>query len=531
MQLFFSYFPIVLLIYLMTKRNSMPSFKALPLSALVLYFIMLVVFAQDPNRVHAAVVDGLLTAWTPALIIAGAIFLFRTMEATGALATIRVWLNSISDNKIAQLMIVGWAFQFLIEGASGFGTPAALAAPVLVGLGFPPVRVAILCLILNSVPVSFGAVGTPTWFGFSAIDLSDIEIASIGFKSALINAVSAYVVVFVALAFIVKVSDLRKNAVFIVLSITTCVLPYVAIALVSYEFPALIGGFIGLLLTIAIAHFGWGLSRDPIIISAASSGEPSQQKHVPLKDLLQASFPLWGTVLLLVLTRIPQLGIKGLLLLNEPAWSLELGSLGVFSVSASLVVSLSNIFGTDESWSHSVLYVPSLIPFGVIALATLQLFRCRKTKLVVHETAVQMQKPIFALLGALVFVSLMMLGKESSAVALIGKSLAQLTGGLWQFFAPFLGALGSFFSGSNTISNLTFGGIQDSIALDLDLNRTTILALQSVGGAMGNMVCINNIVAVASVLALGDKEGYILKRTVLAMLAYGIVAGVLGLVI
>ena len=79
-------------------------------------------------------------------------------------------------------MIIGWAFAFSIEGASGFGTPAALAAPLLMGLGFPPVRVAIMTLIMNSVPVSFGAVGTPTWFGLGQLGLSPEAILEIGFR-------------------------------------------------------------------------------------------------------------------------------------------------------------------------------------------------------------------------------------------------------------------------------------------------------------------------------------------------------------
>jgi len=536
-QLFFAYFPIVLLIYLMTRKNSMPSFKALPLCALVLYVIMLVVFGRDPNVVHAAVLDGLLVAWTPILIIAGAIFLFKTMEATGALSVIRVWLNGISDNKIAQLMIVGWAFQFLIEGASGFGTPAALAGPVLVGLGFPAVRVAIFCLILNSVPVSFGAVGTPTWFGLSAVTLSAQELAAIGVKSAWINAIAATFVVVVALSFIVKRKAITQNAVFILLSILACALPYVVIAHVSYEFPALLGGGIGLVVTILLAKFGLGLSTQPVdlqeqggVLEESVQGR-ARSGQVSTAELVKATFPLWGTVVLLIITRVPQLGIKPLLLLQEPALSIGLGSLGDLSVSAALVVTLSNIFNTSEVWSHSFLYVPSLLPFGLIAVVTIGLYQQGRVGDVFAETVDQMRKPVLALLGALVFVNLVMLGGERSAVALIGANLADLTGSYWQFFAAFLGALGSFFSGSATISNLTFAGIQDSIALELGLNRTTILALQSAGGAMGNMVCINNIVAVASVLALGDKEGYILKRTVIAMLIYGVVAGVVGVVI
>jgi lactate permease len=519
----------------MTKKNNMPSSKALPLSALIVYLIMLVIFRHDPNLIHATVFDGLLVAWTPILIIAGAIFLFKTMEVTGGLNVIREWLNSVSANKIAQLMIVGWAFPFLIEGASGFGTPAALAAPVLVGLGFPPVRVAILALVMNTIPVSFGAVGTPTWFGFSAIELTQAETLMIGFKSALLNSAAALFIPAIALSFVVKPRSILKNWLFILLSIISTLIPYILIARINYEFPSLIGGFAGLLITALLAKKGVGISKETVLVQESVGASEllhpneaqSRSGSVSFRNLIKATFPLWGTILVLIVTRIPQLGIKPLLVATEPAFSFDMGSLGVFSLSSSLVVSLENIFNTVEGWSHSILYVPSVIPFLLISLIAFGMYKTPKTdiKNVWNETVAQMAKPTYALLGALVFVNLMMMGGEHSAVTLIGKSLADLTGDSWTYFASFLGALGSFFSGSNTISNLTFGGIQDSIAQTLDLNRTTILALQSVGGAMGNMVCINNIVAVASVLALGNKEGYILKRTAVAMLVYGIVVG------
>lgn len=539
-HLVFAYLPIVLLIFFMTKRNSMPSFKALPLAALVVYCVVLIVFKQDMRSVHAAIIDGLLVAWTPITIIAGAIFLFRTMEVIGALATIRVWLNSVSENPVAQLMIVGWAFQFLIEGASGFGTPAAIAAPVLVGLGFTPVRVAIFCLILNSVPVSFGAVGTPIGFGLSVVGLSVQELQSVAFKTALLNSVAALPVVLVALRFLVPLSAIKRNVLFIGLSVASCVLPYIATAILCYEFPSLVGGLIGLLLSITFAKYGIGLTKaESLEVNNIGQCERTEntdasplQKVPSLSGLVKATFPLWGTVLLLIITRISQLGIKPLLQLSEPNISFELGALGTFSISAALVISLQGILGTEQSWSHSLLYVPSIIPFVVIALIALWRSSPGRMSVMAREvTAItfqQMKKSVIALLGALVFVRLMMMGNEQSLVALIGQHLAAITGGSWGFFAPFLGALGTFFSGSATISNLTFAGIQYSIAADLGLELSTVLALQSAGAALGNMVCINNIVAVASVLALGNQEGYILKRTALAMLVYGVIVSVVG---
>lgn len=517
-----SLFPIVLLIYLMTKKRSMPSYYALPLVAVLLYLIKLFYFQLDSTLVNATVVNGLLTAWTPILIIWGAVFLFRTMEHTGAMDTIRSWLNEVTTNQVAQLMIIGWAFAFLIEGASGFGTPAAIAAPILVGLGFPAVRVAILCLIMNSVPVSFGAVGTPTWFGLGQLGLSQADLLEIGSRTALIHAVAALVIPVIALVFVLSFKEVKKNLVFVYLSILSCVVPYLVLARFDYEFPSVVGGGIGLVLSVLLARWGVGLARD---------GKTARQNgSVPLPTLVRAAFPLWGTVALLLVTRIKQLGIKPLLVAAQPAWEAPIGHLGTFSVSSSLVVSFSHIFGTPSSWKFQVLYIPALIPFFIIAGITFFLFKAdnRTMKKVAAESYRQMKKPIAALLGALVFVKLLMVGGQNASTMLIGKALADAAGQQWRFFASYLGALGAFFSGSNTVSNLTFGGIQVGIAKTSGLNVNSILAAQSVGGAMGNMTCINNIVAVCSVLGISAEEGFILKRTVIPMVLYGVIAAVAG---
>jgi len=531
--------PVLFLIWLMVKRRSVPSQRALPLSALVLYFIVLFAFRFEPREVHANVISGLLLAWTPILIIGGAIFLFKTMESTGALSVIKQWLNTVSENKVAQLMIVGWAFPFLIEGASGFGTPAAIAAPVLVGLGFHPLRVAILALIMNTVPVSFGAVGTPTWFGFSGILLTEKEALEIGFRSALIHASIALVIPLLALNQVIRWKSIFQNLPFILISIIATVVPYVIIAKYNYEFPSLAGGAIGLVLSAVAAKFGIGLSKQKVEQKEEESDreekkEAKMQAHLARKvstgQLLKATFPLWGTIVVLMLTRIPQLGIKSLITASEPGLAFSLGALGEFSLSASLVLSIENILRTDVGWTHALLYVPSFIPFLLISLLTFLWYAAppKEIALSFRMTFRQMRNPTIALLGALVFVNLMMMGGEDAAVNRIGILLAKVTGEHWTWFASFMGALGSFFSGSATISNLTFAGIQDAIAASLGLDRTLVLALQSVGASLGNMVCINNIVAVASILALGNVEGKILKRTAFPMLVYGVLAGILG---
>ena len=185
----------------MTEKKSWPSHISLLFAAILVYLIVVVHSRLDPNLVNATVVNGTLSALTPISIIWGAIVLSQTIGRSGAEQIIGEWLKEVSPNPVAQLLIVGWAFPFLLEGASGFGTPAAIVAPLLAGLGFEPVRVAILTLIMNSVPATFGAVGTPMWFGFSQMPLSPVEILSVSWKSAIVHTLAALFVPIIALRF------------------------------------------------------------------------------------------------------------------------------------------------------------------------------------------------------------------------------------------------------------------------------------------------------------------------------------------
>jgi lactate permease len=140
-----------------------------------------------------------------------------------------------------------------------------------------------------------------------------------------------------------------------------------------------------------------------------------------------------------------------------------------------------------------------------------------------RETVGRSGKPVVALLGALAFVGLLTAGGDRSSTHILGHSLAAVAGDSWKHFAPFLGALGSFFSGSTTISYLTFGGIHASIATDLGMDPAVLLALQCAGAAMGNIICIHNIVSVCAVLSLAGVEGRILNNALPAVGICGLI--------
>lgn len=537
MDLFFAALPIALLIFAMTKKKGVPSTIAFALAALLTYVIRIWYFKTSPNMAHAAIVSGLLSALTPISIVLGAILFFVALERSGAMRTLRTWLDGVSSNRVAQLMIVGWSFVFLIEGASGFGTPAALASPILAGLGFPPLRVAVLCLVMNAVPTSFGAVGTPTWFGFGSLGLAETQLLEIGLKAALMHSAAALIISVIALRFVVDWREIRRNLLFVELSVLASVLPMAAVAVFNYEFPSVAGGMVGLLTTIFLAQHGIGLAKErvdaasPLMPGSQPGGQPYPESGpVHQIDVLRALTPLLATIGILLLTRVPLFGLRQLLN-SDAEWVLvPLGRLGVFSVSPSLVFQLRRILGQDLHWSYALLYVPFILPFFVAAALALILYRQPASVFgeVAKETFGRIRNPVIALFGALIFVQLLTIDGPRASTMILGDALASGTGDLWIYFAGFLGALGSFFSGSSTISNLTFGPIQLRIAQDLGLSSTSMLALQTVGAAMGNMVAIHNIVAVCAVLGLKDQEGAILKKTFIPTLVYGIILAILA---
>ena len=526
MDLFLSIFPIVLLIYLMVKRNAFPSYVALPLIGGLVYVLQLFYFKNEFVLLNANIVSAIISVFTPISVIFGAVFFNHMMETSGAMNTLRQWLGNINPNPVAQLMIIGWAFAFMLEGASGFGTPVAIAAPILVGLGFKPMPVVMLALVMNSVPVSFGGVGTPTWYGFKTLldsgTINGDDVSKIGQITALIHLIAGFVIPVLALRFIVSWKEIKQNALFILISILSCTLPYFLIAQFNYEFPSLVGGAIGLFISVWVAGKGIGLSK----VEAQEEKQP-----IAATTLVKAFTPTLLLIVILVLTRIKQLPFKAMLN-NATDWlHFPLGEMGDLKVTKGLIFSVENIFRTGVSDSYKLLYTPSLIPFIVTVLISFFLFRLPKDKCkgIYLKSALQMQKPFLALVGAMIMVKLMMVGGEDSMTQVIGKGLANATQQYWVSFASYLGALGAFFSGSNTISNVTFGAVQYSVATATGLSVPLILALQSVGGAMGNMVCINNIIAGCSVLGIDKAEGSILKKTAIPMLVYGIIAAIVAL--
>jgi L-lactate permease len=236
-----------------------------------------------------------------------------------------------------------------------------------------------------------------------------------------------------------------------------------------------------------------------------------------VKELLCRTSPIWLVVVLLVLTRVEQIGLKEVLQKLEPNFAIFLGTYGTFRLSASLVLQLSNILSyPDLNWEFEFLYLPFFMPFCLVSFITMAFYRKdlqRSPREIAGVVIERLTEPAIAVLGALCLVQLMLKIDSASPSFILGTVLSDWFQEAFIIITPLLGALGSFFSGSTTVSNLTFGAIQSLAADAIGVSKTSMLALQAVGASAGNGICLNNIIAACAVVGLNVGEGAILKQT------------------
>lgn len=556
MQTALAFLPIVVILVMMIgfKKSSKLSLSiALVLTVLISYFE----FGASTTQIGAYVLFGFLKAFDILVIIFGAILILNTMKYSGAMNAINNGFTKITTDRRIQVIIIGWAFGAFIEGAAGFGTPAALAAPLLVGLGFPALGAAMATLIMNSSPVSYGAVGTPTFGVQTAIDsllkadgiAVDTYMQQVSTYTATIHSIGALFIPFLVVAMMVKLFGKNKSfkdalpvLPFCLLASVSFIVPYFLMAkFAGFELPALLGGLISLGILVAAAKVGFLMPKDnwdfePISAwpefwkGPGNMANPAtnSDENKPTMSLFMAWLPYLLISLILVLTRMPLPFDIGL-------------SFNKFMRSLTIPItdSIFGVAGTGYSFPWG--YLPGTIPFILVAVITIFLHKMKsdEVKAAWSATFNQVSKAVIPLAAGVAMVYLLREIKfEANGQAnftmlkLMATFFADIAGQGYVAVAPLIGILGSFFSGSNTVSNLLFSGLQYEAATLVGLNTQVIVALQNVGGAIGNMVCINNIVAVcATVGLLGKGEGRLLTYDLLPALFYTILAAGIGVIL
>lgn len=525
--------PIILTIILTVGFN-IPAKKVLPISWAVCAVIGLTYWGMDVQHVVAYTVTGFLGSIDTLLIIFGAILLMNMLNEAGAMRRIESMFNGITEDSRIQIVIVGFAFAAFIEGAAGFGTPPAICAPLLIGLGAPPMAAAISCLLLDSVPVSFGAAGTPTNAAaevlkdtLPAMGVLDLDVwkQDLSFASALGLAVGSFVIIWLVIGIICKqygkkksFSDVFPIIPFCLFTATVFSVLYLAFAkFVGAELTSLAAAAVTIFATIGAAKAGFLMPKEVwrfpgMEKKAAESKAAAQvQSQTRSMSLFKAWIPYLLVTLWLVATRIPQLGIKPFMGLPK--------------------ISISGIMGIEGAdFTLKWLNNPGLFPFIFVVIIGFAMFSLNSTQIkkVVSKSYNQVFGATIALLFGFAMVYLFRYSNVNingfdSMLVSMAKGMADLAGAHYIYVAPLIGSIGAFMFGSNTVSNIMFTPLQFETATILNLPHLIIVALQNQGGAIGNMVCINNIVATCATTSIIGAEGKLLRAAVLPWLVFYII--------
>ncbi len=420
-------------------------------------------------------------------IILPALSLYELQRRSGAIDAIRAGLMGLSSDKALLAIVIAWFFAPFMEGAAGFGTPIALAAPVLVSLGFTPVVAVALPLIGHVAGTSFGALGTPI---FAQADVSGISADKIALPTASLHAILAPVLV-LAIVFFARTGRFQaKYAAWAVAAAVCFLLPYLGLAaFVGPELPTIGGALAGGMAFAFVLRWT----------------QAQQAEAFDARSLAWAAMPYAVLVGLILVTRlVPQ--VRDVLRQVVLEWTLP----GPFG-------------GRIEP-----LYHPGTMLFAGFLFGGLLQRRPLPELAGAVAAAVRRLVPVaIALFTMLAIARLMLHAGMTEALA----ATATRTGGAWPLLAPAVGALGAFITGSTTASNILLTDLQVAAAGELGLPLLVMVAAQGFGAAVGNSVALHNIITGAATVGLQGREGDILRKTGPVCLVYLAAGGLLVLTV
>ena len=539
-----AFFPLVLAGVLLVGFR-WPAKFAMPVVFVVTVVIALFAWDMTAVRVAASTLQGLVLTVSILWIIFGAILLLNTLKHSGGILAIRKGFSGISPDRRVQAIIVTWLFGCFIEGASGFGTPAAVAAPLMVALGFPAVAAVVVGMIVQSSPVSFGAVGTPMIVGVgSGLDQAAIgtSLATVGgdwpsffqqivsqvaIMHALLGLLMPLIMVMILTRFFGKNRSWMEGlavAPFALFAAVSFSVPYaLAGVFLGPEFPSIIGGLVGLAIVVPAAKAGFLMPKKTWDFADPKEWPAEWMGAVEMKlDDVAGKRPIaiWMAWLPYVLLAI-------VLVLSRTNDTLK----GMLN---SLSFKFTDILGeAGLSASLEPLYLPGgILMFVVLVTALLHRMSFTEFKRSLGESTNTLLGAGFVLVFTFPMVRILInsgvnLADLPSMPVAMANAVANAVGDVYPLFAPMVGALGAFIAGSNTASNLMLSQFQFNTAELLGMSGAMIVAGQSVGAAAGNMIAIHNVVAASATVGLLGREGITLRKTLLPTIYYVTAAGLL----
>ncbi|MGV8898519.1 MAG: L-lactate permease [Burkholderiaceae bacterium] len=540
--------PLVLAAVLLVGLN-WPAKRAMPVVLLVAALIALTAWDMSLNRVIASSLQGLILTGAILWIIFGAILLLNTLKHSGAITAIRGGFANISTDRRVQVIILAWLFGCFIEGASGFGTPAAVAAPLLVALGFPALGAVMLGMMVQSTPVSFGAVGTPIIVGVAGgVDKAGITERLVAGGSewevffrlitsevAITHAIIGILMPLFMCVMMTRFFGRNKSwteglaiAPFALFAGLAFVLPYAAAGVfLGPEFPSMIGALVGLIIVVPAAKAGFLLPKKTWDFSDAKDWPVQWMGSVEIKlETLTAKAPMS-----VGLAWLPYALLAGLLVLSRVNADVKT------FFTKNLVLGWTNILG-EKGLSGDIQFL--YLPGGIMVMVVLATFLFQRMKFTELKAAVSESTRVLMGAGFVLIFTIPMVrilinsGVNMADLPSMPRAMAELVassvGNIYPFFAPAVGALGAFIAGSNTVSNLMLAQFQFDTAQLIGISGAMLVAAQAVGAAAGNMIAIHNVVAASATVGLLGREGQVIRMTIIPTIYYLIMAGLITLI-
>ncbi|MFT4013695.1 MAG: L-lactate permease [Paracoccus sp. (in: a-proteobacteria)] len=466
--------------------------------------------------------------WPIAWIIVGAVFLYKISVKTGQFEIIRSSILSVTEDQRLQMILVGFAFGAFLEGAAGFGAPVAITAALLVGLGFKPLYAAGLCLIANTAPVAFGAMGIPIIVAGQVTHLDPFAIGQMAGRQLPFLTI---IVLFWVMAIMDGWRGVKETwPAVLVGGGSFAVVQYLTSNFVGPELPDItsaIAAMVSLTLFLRVwkpAHiFRFALDADEAARITGADAATARQGHTGGQIIRAWSPFLFLTVMVTIWSIAPfkQLFAAGGAL---ESWVIKIKVPLLHQLVQKVAPIVPQPAPYDAvyqfNWFSAV--GTAILIAAIVTIAFLKMRPAEALK-TFGETLRELRIPIYAIGMVLGFA---FVANYSGLSATLALALAH-TGGAFTFFSPFLGWLGVFLTGSDTSSNALFGALQATTAQQIGVHEVLLVAANTTGGVTGKMISPQSIAIACAAVGLAGRESDLFRFTLKHSLLFTALIGVI----
>lgn len=496
--------PIIWLIIALTALK-IPGFKACTIALAIAYGLAVFVWKMPLGVSVTAVAEGAaLALWPIIIVIIAAIFTYNVCVATGKMETIKKMLAGVTKDKRVLVLIIAWGFGGFMEGMAGFGTAVAIPASMLWGLGFDPVFAAIVCLIANATPTAFGSIGIPTT---TLAKITGLDVLGLSTNTVIILSVLILLTPFV----LVYLTGNKKSNAFKGIGIITLIsglsflIPEFLVAkYLGAELPVVIGSVSSMLCTIGAAKLFSKETTDPQF-SLEEQARDDRKTTITISEALKA----WSPFLLIFIFLLATSKL-----------------IAPFNALLSTVKTVVPIYSGEKAspYTFSWLATPGLwIILAAFIGGRIQGAGMKQMIKIFYKTVIQMSKTIVTIIAIMATAKLMGYSGMISSIALM---FVTVTGSFYPLFAPLLGAIGTFVTGSGTSASVLFGGLQLETSVALNLNQAWITASNTAGAVMAKMISPQSIAVAVAAVSLQGKESALLKGTIKIFVLFLLIVGI-----